>query len=83
MRLYIGPSFRSGRWFTDDGKTVHYDWDEAAGERGLQQAIAFIEKHHGSYGDRIRGILSPAQIDTCTAALLKRAKATADQMGIP
>jgi 5-methylthioadenosine/S-adenosylhomocysteine deaminase len=83
VRLYIGPSFRSGRWFTDDGKTVQYDWDEAAGERGLQQAIAFIEKHHGSYADRIRGILSPAQIDTCTAALLNRAKATADQLGIP
>jgi hypothetical protein len=56
MRLYIGPSFRSGRWYTDDGKTLQYEWDEVAGEKGLQQAIAFIEKHHGSYGDRIRGL---------------------------
>ena len=83
MRLYIGPSFRSGRWYTDDGKTVQYEWDEAAGEKGLQQAIAFIERHHSRFGDRIRGILSPAQIDTCTAALLKRAKAASDRMGMP
>ena len=83
LRLYIGPSFRSGRWFTDDGKTVKYEWDEAAGERGFRQALAFIEKHHGAYGDRIRGILSPAQVDTCTAGLLKRAKAASDQMGLP
>jgi 5-methylthioadenosine/S-adenosylhomocysteine deaminase len=83
VRLYIGPSFRSGRWFTDDGRTVKYEWDEAAGEKGLQQALGFIEKHHGSHGDRIRGMLSPAQIDTCTAELLKRAKSASDQMGLP
>jgi 5-methylthioadenosine/S-adenosylhomocysteine deaminase len=83
LRLYIGPSFRSGRWFTTDGKTVQYAWDEAAGKQGLQQAIDFIEKHHGSYSDRIRGILSPAQIDTCTADLLQQAKAASDRMGIP
>jgi 5-methylthioadenosine/S-adenosylhomocysteine deaminase len=83
LRLYIGPSFRSGRWFTADGKTVQYEWDEAAGEQGLRRAIGFIEQHHGSYGDRIRGILSPAQIDTCTADLLRQAKAAADRMGLP
>ena len=83
LRLYCGPSFRSGRWFTADGKTVQYEWDEAAGGQGLRQAIGFIEKHHGSYGDRIRGILSPAQIDTCTEDLLRQARASSDRMGIP
>jgi 5-methylthioadenosine/S-adenosylhomocysteine deaminase len=83
LRLYIGPSFRSGRWFTADGKTVQYAWDEALGEQGLRQAIAFIEKHQGAYADRIRGILSPAQVDTCTAALLQQAKAASDRLGLP
>jgi cytosine/adenosine deaminase-related metal-dependent hydrolase len=83
LRLYIGPSFRSGRWYTDDGKTVKYAWDEAAGEAGLRQALAFIEKHQGAYGDRIRGILSPAQVDTCSAALLQQAKAASDRLGLP
>jgi 5-methylthioadenosine/S-adenosylhomocysteine deaminase len=83
LRLYIGPSFRSGRWFTDDGKTVQYAWDEAAGEKGLRRAIDFIEKHQGSFGDRIRGILSPAQVDTCSPALLQRARAAADALGMP
>src|SRR5262245_46996433 len=34
MRLYMGLGYRSGRWHTDDGKTVAYDWDEAAGQQG-------------------------------------------------
>jgi 5-methylthioadenosine/S-adenosylhomocysteine deaminase len=83
LRFYVGPGSRSGRWFTDDGKTVKHEWDEAAGERGFRQAMAFIEKDQGTYGDRIRGILSPAQVDTCTADLLKKAKAASDHMGMP
>ncbi len=35
IRFYMGLGYRSGRWYTDDGKTVKYAWDEAAGERGL------------------------------------------------
>ncbi|MBI3977946.1 MAG: amidohydrolase family protein [Chloroflexi bacterium] len=83
LRMYVGPGFRSGRWFTDDGRTVKYEWDEAAGEEGLRRAVAFVEKHQGAYGDRIRGIISPAQVDTCTPALLKQAKAASDHLGIP
>ena len=43
MRGYVAPSYRSGRWFTPDGKRVDYEWDLAAGHEGLQRAIAFIE----------------------------------------
>jgi len=62
---------------------VKYAWDEAAGEEGLRQAIAFIEKHQGSYDDRVRGIMAPAQVDTCSAALLQQAHAAADGMDLP
>ena len=35
--------FRSGRWLTRNGHSVAYEWDEAAGYRGLEQALAEID----------------------------------------
>jgi cytosine/adenosine deaminase-related metal-dependent hydrolase len=83
LRAYVGQMYRSGGWYTPDGKQVCYDWDEAAGEAGLQRAIEFIEKHRGSYNDRIRGFLSPSQVDTCTEALLKDTLRAAERLDVP
>ena len=83
MRLYMGLGYRSGRWYTDDGKAVKYAWDEEAGVRGLERAVAFIERHGGSQNGRIRGFLSPSQVDTCTEDLLRRSRDAATQLGVP
>ena len=83
LRLYVGQGFRSGRWYTDDGRTVKYEWDEAAGERGLAEAVAFIERHDGAQQGRIKGFLSPSQVDTCTEALLRKSRAAAVSLGVP
>jgi 5-methylthioadenosine/S-adenosylhomocysteine deaminase len=83
LRAYIGQMYRSGGWYTPDGKQVCYEWDETAGEEGLKRAIAFIEKHSGSYNDRVRGFLAPAQVDTCTAALLQDTQRAADRLDVP
>ncbi len=83
LRLYVGQGYRSGRWYTDDGRTVKYAWDEAAGERGLAAAIAFVERHDGALGGRIKGFLAPAQVDTCTEALLRRSREAATSLGVP
>ncbi|MBA2521126.1 MAG: amidohydrolase family protein, partial [Chloroflexia bacterium] len=83
IRLYMGPSYRSGRWRTGDGKTVSYDWDEATGLAGFERAVSFIEEFDGKSNGRIRGFLSPAQVDTCTEDLLRRSRAAADSLGVP
>lgn len=83
LRLYMGLGYRSGRWYTDDGMQAKWEWDEEAGERGLERAIRFIEEHDGAQNGRIKGFLSPMQVDTCTEALLRKSKQTADAMGIP
>ena len=83
LRLYMGLGYRSGRWYTDDGKEVKYAWDEEAGLRGLQRAVDVIERHAGSQNDRIRGFLSPSQVDTCTEDLLRRSRQAADSLGVP
>ena len=83
MRLYMGLGYRSGRWYTDDGKEVKYAWDEEAGLRNMDRAVRFIEEHAGSQNDRIRGFLSPSQVDTCSEALLRRSREAATAMGVP
>ena len=81
MRLYMGLGYRSGRWFTDDGKEVKYAWDEEAGLRAMDRAVRFIEEHDGAQNGRIKGFLSPSQVDTCTKDLLQRSRQAASSLG--
>jgi cytosine/adenosine deaminase-related metal-dependent hydrolase len=83
LRVYEGLSFRSGRWLTRDGRRVVWEWDEDAGAQGLRQAAQFIEKHDGAHGDFLRACVAPAQVDTCTADLLRDAKRLADDARRP
>lgn len=83
IRVYMGQGFRSGRWLTRDGKRVEWEWDEAAGRRGLEAALAFHDRHDGAHGGLVRCLLSPMQIDTCTAELLQAARRAADERKCP
>ncbi|MGI9253344.1 MAG: chlorohydrolase family protein [Thermomicrobiales bacterium] len=83
MRLCMGLGYRSGRWYTDDGKAVKYEWNEEAGIANMKKAIDFIERTSGSQDGRITGFLSPSQVDTCTEDLLRKSRDAATQMGVP
>jgi cytosine/adenosine deaminase-related metal-dependent hydrolase len=83
LRLYMGLGYRSGRWYTDDGKTVQYAWDEEAGRRNMERAVRFIEEHDGEQNGRIKGFLSPSQVDTCSEDLLRRSRQEATSLGVP
>ncbi len=83
LRAYIANGYRSGRWFTRDGKKVEYAWDEEAGLRGFREAVAFIEQVDGRANGRIKGFLSPMQVDTCTEELLRLSRQASESMGVP
>ncbi len=83
MRLYMGTGYRSGRWYTDDGKKVKYAWDEEKGLRDFDRAVKFLEANEGAQNGRIRGFLSPSQVDTCTEDLLIRSRDAARSLGVP
>ena len=83
LRVYMGLTFRSGRWLTRDGRRVTWEWDEEAGRQGLARAVQFFEKHDGAHGGLVRCYFSPAQVDTCTPELLIEAKRRADATGRP
>jgi cytosine/adenosine deaminase-related metal-dependent hydrolase len=83
IRAYIGQGYRSGRWFTPDGRSVHYEWAEDDGAAGLEAAIGFIERIDGRENGRIKGFLTPMQVDTCSEALLRRSADAARELRVP
>jgi 5-methylthioadenosine/S-adenosylhomocysteine deaminase len=83
IRAYLGPGFDSGRWVGGVGGKLVRVVDEAAGEREFALALEFIERHQGVHGDRVRGILVPREIETCTVALMRKAGEAARERGLP
>jgi cytosine/adenosine deaminase-related metal-dependent hydrolase len=52
------------------------------GWKGLEKAVSFIERHNGTYNDRIHGMLYPAQVDTCTPELFAATKQKARELKV-
>ncbi len=83
LRAYVADSYRSGRWYSDDGRSVKYEWDEPKGMRDFERALALIERLRGRADGRIQGFLAPAQVDTCTEELLRASKQAAAELQVP
>jgi len=83
VRGYVAPMFRSARWQAPGGHQVTYEWDEAAGERGLAEALDVCAAAARHPSGRMGGIVMPAQAETCTPALMKAAHAAARDRGLP
>jgi 5-methylthioadenosine/S-adenosylhomocysteine deaminase len=81
-RVYLGPAFKSYSYVFDDNGRIQWDDDPASGEAGLQRAIAFAKEHDGAYNGRVRCLLYPAQLDTCSVELLKATRRAADEHGL-
>ena len=73
----------SGRWVGGEAGKLVRVLDEAAGDREFDLALEFIERHQGARDDRVRGILVPREIETCTVALMRKAAEAARQRDLP
>ncbi len=83
VRAYLGPGYRSAGYYRDDAGVVQYDWNEEAGQKGLEAARRFISEHDGKADGRLRGMLFPLQVDTCTRELLQATSKAAEELGVP
>jgi cytosine/adenosine deaminase-related metal-dependent hydrolase len=85
LRGFAAPSYADARWFLDKERPwqLGYRWDERAGRRGFELALACIERAEAHPCGRLSGVLSPMQIDTCREALLRDSVAVARQHGRP
>jgi cytosine/adenosine deaminase-related metal-dependent hydrolase len=83
VRAYLGPGYRSANYYRDDAGVVQYDWHEEAGQQGLEAACRFIRDHDGKADGRVRGMLFPLQVDTCTRELLRATSQAAADLHVP
>jgi cytosine/adenosine deaminase-related metal-dependent hydrolase len=83
VRAYLGPGYRSASYYRDAEGVVQYDWDDEAGHKGLAAACQFISEYDGNAEGRIRGMLFPLQVDTCTRELLRATAKAAEELGVP
>lgn len=82
IRAYLTPGYRSASYRLGPEGQLGYEWDEEAGVRGLERAKAFIRAHQGAHDGRIRGMLYPLQVDTCSPELFRATRKAADELGV-
>ncbi|WP_428538599.1 amidohydrolase family protein [Rhodopila sp.] len=83
LRVFAAPSFASAHWHLENHWQLKYAWDEPAGRAGLDAALRLIEQAQADPSGRLSGIVSPAQIDTGTADLLRESHAAALEKNLP
>ena len=83
IRAVAAPMFRDARWYTDNGHELKYDWDTANGRQGFENALRLIDLANQYPSGRLTGMVCPAQIDTCTAELLRDAHDAASERNLP
>lgn len=80
LRMYLGPSYRSGINVVRADGSRDVLWDEAQGLAGLADAVRFVRDFDGAYAGLIRGCLLPCRIETVTPDLLRRTAAAAAEL---
>lgn len=83
IRAYLGPCYMSGMTYVRADRSLAQFWDEARGLAGLDQALRFFRDFDGAHGGRVRGMLAPDRIETCTPELLARTAAASREMNAP
>lgn len=83
IRAVAAPMFRSAAWFTRTGQETEYAWADDLGEAAFAEAAEVMEAAERHPSGRISAMVSPAQVDTCTPELLKRAAELAARTGRP
>lgn len=83
LRAYIGESYRSGSWYTRNGKTVEYSWLSDDGQEAFERAVDFASRHVNTDRSRlITGFLNPSQVDTCSQELLRQTEEVSAKHGL-
>ena len=83
MRGFLAPGYASARWRLANDFDLQYAWDEASGREGFTKALTLIDRAVRHPSGRLSGVVSPMQIDTCTADLLRDSRDAARERGLP
>jgi 8-oxoguanine deaminase len=80
LRMYLGPAYRSGINVAKADGTRDVIWDETEGEKGLADAIRFVQDFDGAHDGRITGCLLPCRIETVTLDIMRKTAEAAEQL---
>jgi 5-methylthioadenosine/S-adenosylhomocysteine deaminase len=83
MRGFVAPGYASARWRLDNDFELKFAWDEARGREGFAAALRLIEVARQHPSGRLSGVVSPMQIENCTAELLRDSYEAARERRIP
>jgi cytosine/adenosine deaminase-related metal-dependent hydrolase len=83
MRVVLAPWFASSRWVLRRSHDLEYEWNLDEGRRGMDAALKLVDGLATHPSGRLSGMISPAQIDTCTEDLLRDSVAAARERSLP
>jgi 5-methylthioadenosine/S-adenosylhomocysteine deaminase len=83
MRGFLAPGYASARWRLANDFDLQFAWDEERGRAGFRTALALIDQAVRHPSGRLSGIVSPMQIENCTAELLRDSREAARERGVP
>jgi 5-methylthioadenosine/S-adenosylhomocysteine deaminase len=83
LRGFLAPGYASARWYLENDFELKIAWDEARGRDGFATALALIDQAARHPSGRLSGIVSPMQIENCTADLLRDSHEAARERAIP
>ncbi len=82
-RTYAAPGFREAQWYVENSHRLDYRWDRKRGREAFERAMAFVDAAEVHPSSRLRGIISPSQVETCSAELLILSANEARSRGVP
>lgn len=82
LRVFLAPSYASAAWKQSNDYVLEYEWDEKKGWKRFEEALTLIDKALKHPSGRLGGVVSPAQIDTCTIDLLQASVAAARERNL-
>jgi 5-methylthioadenosine/S-adenosylhomocysteine deaminase len=83
MRGFLAPGYASARWRLANDFELRFAWDEERGREGFKTALALIDQAVRHPSGRLSGVVSPMQIENCTAELLRHSRDAARERGVP
>ncbi|MSU90844.1 amidohydrolase family protein [Rhodobacteraceae bacterium 2CG4] len=83
LRVWVAPMFRSARWYAETGQQTLYDWADDGGAAAFSEAQMVMDAAEVHESGLFSAVVAPAQIDTCTEALLHDSIALAEETGRP
>jgi cytosine/adenosine deaminase-related metal-dependent hydrolase len=83
LRGFLAPGYASARWRLENDFELKYTWDEEGGRQRFDAALKVVDAAIEHPSGRLSGVVSPMQIDTCTADLLRDSWAAAQERKIP